>query len=65
MRARDCALDAILTIIDGDAAGAYPARARWAPTTPLGQHDDALLGIRDEMIRELKQRLDGMAGKKR
>lgn len=64
-RACDCALDAILTLLDGDAAGAYPAGARWGWSVPVNRHDDALLAIRDEMIRELKQRLDAKAGTRR
>lgn len=65
MRACDCALDAILTLLDGDATIAYPPRARWRWSASLDRHDEALLEIRDEMIRGLKRRLDATAGTKR
>lgn len=65
MRACDCALDAILTLLDGDASIAYPPRARWRWSTSLERHDAALLEIRDEMIRGLKRRLDATAGTRR
>lgn len=58
MRACDFALDAILTLLDGESAGAYPARARWEGLVSLDRQDEALLEIRDEMIRALKERLD-------
>lgn len=65
MRACDWALDAILTLLDGDPTIAYPERARWQRGVALDRHGEALLEIRDEMIGELRRRLDAESGKKR